>query len=112
MNLTHPVKNELVLAFRMRKWYPLEVLCRGPQFQGCCLPSQCCIHPLVEVAHHSHAGLRDWIVRLFVGEILDPQPGGGGGGTPLYKLYRCVPPQRAVQTYWKTQSDGSGLKTI
>ena len=76
MNLTHPVKNELVLAFRMRKWYPLEVLCRGPQFQGCCLPSQCCIHPLVEVAHHSHAGLRDWIVRLFVGEKLDPQPGG------------------------------------
>ena len=81
MYLAHPVKNELVLALRMRKWYPLEVLCRGPQFQGCCLPSQCCIHPLVEVAHHSHAGLRDWIV---------PPGGGGGGGTPLYKLYRCV----------------------
>ena len=58
-------------------------------------------------------GLRDWIVRLFVGEILGPPTRlGGGRGTPLYKLYRCVPPQRAVQTYWKTQSDGSGLKTI
>ena len=41
-----------------------------------------------------------------------PTRWGGGRGTPLYKLYRCVPPQRAVQTYWKTQSDGSGLKTI
>ena len=88
MYLTHPVKNELVLAFRMRKWYPLEVLCRGPQFQGCCLPSQCCIHPLVEVAHHSHAGLRDWIVRPFVGEILGPpNRWGGGGGVLLYISY-------------------------
>ena len=36
---------------------------------------------------------------------LAAQPGGGGGGTPLYKLYRYVPP------YWVGFLRRFGLKT-
>ena len=50
---------------------------------------------VVVVAHESHAGLRDWIVRLFVGEILGP-PTRWGGGVLLYISYIgvCHPKER------------------
>ena len=31
---------------------------------------------------------------LILNESKTETPGGGGGGTPLYKVYRYVPPQR------------------
>jgi len=39
------------------------------------------------------------IITCRIDSVAPPRPGGGGGGTPLYKPYRYVPPQRVWFLY-------------